>query len=52
MRFLLKLLAGLHDQRDGDAMDRTMDLLLRLTPQLKESARTSPTPPPVPAKAA
>ena len=52
MRFLLKLLAGLHDQRDGDAMDRTMDLLLRLTPQLKESVRTPPAPPPVPAKAA
>ena len=38
MRFLLKLLAGLHDGRDGDAMDRTMELLLRVTPQLREAA--------------
>jgi menaquinone-9 beta-reductase len=44
MKFLLKLLAGLHDGRDGDAGDRAMDLLLRLTPQLRDAPPT-PAPP-------
>ena len=52
MRFLLKLLAGLHDRRDGDAADRTMDLLLRLTPQLKEASRPAAPPPVAPSRAA
>jgi geranylgeranyl reductase family protein len=37
MRFLLKLLANLHDRRDGDVSDRLLELLLRLTPQLSEA---------------
>lgn len=37
MRFLLKLLANLHDRRDGDASDRLLELLLRLTPQLSDA---------------
>jgi hypothetical protein len=41
MRFLLKLLANLHDRRDGDVSDRLLELLLRLTPQLSDA------PPPV-----
>jgi menaquinone-9 beta-reductase len=41
MRFLLKLLANLHDRRDGDVSDRLLELLLRLTPPLSEA------PPPV-----
>ena len=40
MRFLLKLLAGLHDRRDGDVSDRALDLLLRITPQLTDAAPT------------
>jgi menaquinone-9 beta-reductase len=43
MRFLLKLLANLHDRRDGDVSDRLLELLLRLTPQLSEA-------PPAPAR--
>ena len=35
MRFLLKLFANLHDRRDGDVSDRLLELLLRLTPQLR-----------------
>ncbi|WP_312030247.1 geranylgeranyl reductase family protein [Actinomycetospora sp. TBRC 11914] len=37
MRFLLKLLANLHDRRDGDVSDRLLELLLRLTPQLPDA---------------
>ncbi|HEY2192175.1 MAG TPA: geranylgeranyl reductase family protein [Actinomycetospora sp.] len=37
MRFLLKLLANLHDRRDGDVSDRLLELLLRLTPQLSDA---------------
>jgi geranylgeranyl reductase family protein len=32
MRFLLKLLANLYDTRDGDAMDRVITAMTRLTP--------------------
>jgi flavin-dependent dehydrogenase len=32
MRFLLKLLANLHDPRDGDLSDRTISVLTRLIP--------------------
>ncbi|MCD2190868.1 geranylgeranyl reductase family protein [Actinomycetospora soli] len=38
MAFLLKLLANLHDGRDGDASDRLLEVLLRLTPALPEAA--------------
>jgi geranylgeranyl reductase family protein len=41
MRFLLKLLANLHDTRDGDASDRLLELMLRLTPQLSEAPPTA-----------
>ncbi|MFC5065383.1 geranylgeranyl reductase family protein [Actinomycetospora atypica] len=37
MAFLLKLLANLHDDRDGDASDRLFEVLLRLTPALSEA---------------
>lgn len=36
MRVLLKLFAGLHDGRDGDAEDRVLDLVLRLVPPLHD----------------
>jgi len=35
MAFLLKLLANLHDPRDGDASDRLIAALTRLTPSVK-----------------
>ncbi len=55
MRFLLKLLANLHDRRDGDVSDRLLELLLRLTPQLSDAPPSAgrparhakPTTPPV-----
>ena len=34
MRFLLKLLANLYDSRDGDAMDRVITAMTRLTPSV------------------
>jgi hypothetical protein len=37
MAFLLKLLANLHDDRDGDASDRLLEVLLRLTPALSDA---------------
>lgn len=36
MRVMLKLFAGLHDGRDGDAADRVLDLMLRITPPLRD----------------
>ena len=35
MRFVLKLLANLHDPRDGDASDRIINVLTRLTPAIR-----------------
>ena len=35
MRFVLKLLANLHDPRDGDASDRIIAVLRRLTPAVR-----------------
>jgi flavin-dependent dehydrogenase len=35
MRFLLKLLANLHDPRDGDLSDRTISVLTRLIPAVR-----------------
>ena len=32
MRFTLKLLANLHDSRDGDAMDKIINALCRIAP--------------------
>jgi flavin-dependent dehydrogenase len=34
MRFVLKLLAGLYDPRDGDAMDRVITAATRLAPSV------------------
>jgi geranylgeranyl reductase family protein len=35
MRFVLKLLANLHDPRDGDASDRIINVLRRITPAVR-----------------
>ncbi len=35
MAFLLKLLANLYDPRDGDAADRVITAMTRLTPGLR-----------------
>ena len=35
MRFVLKLLANLHDPRDGDVSDRLITTLLRITPAIR-----------------
>jgi len=35
MRFVLKLLANLHDPHDGDASDRIINVLTRLTPAIR-----------------
>ena len=35
MRFLLKLLANLHDPKDGDFSDRLISVLLKLTPAVR-----------------
>jgi menaquinone-9 beta-reductase len=35
MRFVLKLLANLHDPRDGDVSDRLITALLRITPTIR-----------------
>jgi geranylgeranyl reductase family protein len=35
MRFLLKLLANLHDPRDGDVSDRIINVLTRITPAVR-----------------
>jgi flavin-dependent dehydrogenase len=35
MRFVLKLLANLHDPKDGDFSDRAINLLLKLTPAVR-----------------
>jgi geranylgeranyl reductase family protein len=35
MRLVLKLLANLHDPRDGDASDRIINVLTRLTPAIR-----------------
>ncbi len=35
MRFVLKLLANLHDPRDGDVSDRAITVLRRLTPAIR-----------------
>jgi len=35
MRFVLKLLANLHDPRDGDASDRIINALRRITPAVR-----------------
>ena len=32
MKLVLKLLAGLYDEKDGDAMDRVITLATRLAP--------------------
>lgn len=40
MRVMLKLFAGLHDGADGDAGDRALDLLLRITPPLRDATTT------------
>ena len=32
MRFTLKLLANLHDSRDGDAMDKIINALCKIAP--------------------
>ena len=45
MAFLLKLLANLHDRRDGDASDRLLEVLLRLTPALPEAVPSAPSRP-------
>jgi menaquinone-9 beta-reductase len=38
MAWMLKLFAGLHDGPDGGAADRALDLLLRITPPLREAS--------------
>jgi hypothetical protein len=35
MRFVLKLLANLHDPRDGDVSDRIITTLRRITPAVR-----------------
>jgi len=35
MRFVLKLLANLHDPRDGYASDRIINVLRRITPAVR-----------------
>jgi hypothetical protein len=35
MRFVLKLLANLTDPKDGDASDRVINALLKITPAVR-----------------